>query len=88
MTNVIPTDSQVKLPVAIVIHAHSSGTLFVRVNSIDENHAKVELALKAAIASPTFTGVPRAPTATIGTNTTQLATTAFVVAEINKIEEW
>lgn len=88
LTNVIPTDSQVKLPVAIVIHAHSSGTLFVRVNSIDENHAKVELALKAAIASPTFTGVPRAPTATIGTNTTQLATTAFVVAEINKIEEW
>lgn len=88
LTKVIPTDSQVKLPVAIVIHAHSNGTLFVRVNSIDENHAKAELALKAAIASPTFTGVPRAPTASIGTNTTQLATTAFVVAEINKIEEW
>lgn len=88
LTRVVPTDSQVKLPVAIVIHAHSSGTLFVRVNSIDENHAKVELALKAAIASPTFTGVPRAPTASVGTNTTQLATTAFVIAEINKIEEW
>ena len=29
-------------------------------------------------ASPTFTGVPAAPTATAGTNTTQLATTAFV----------
>ena len=28
--------------------------------------------------SPTFTGVPLAPTATAGTNTTQLATTAFV----------
>ena len=36
------------------------------------------LALKAPIASPTFTGVPAAPTATAGTNTTQLATTAFV----------
>jgi hypothetical protein len=33
---------------------------------------------KAALASPTFTGVPAAPTATAGTNTTQLATTAFV----------
>lgn len=29
-------------------------------------------------ASPTFTGVPNAPTADYGTNTTQLATTAFV----------
>ncbi len=30
--------------------------------------------------SPTFTGTPAAPTATLGTNTTQLATTAFVQA--------
>jgi Pectate lyase superfamily protein len=34
----------------------------------------------APLASPTFTGVPAAPTATVGTNTTQLATTAFVQA--------
>jgi hypothetical protein len=32
----------------------------------------------APLASPTFTGVPVAPTATAGTNTTQIATTAFV----------
>ena len=38
--------------------------------------------------SPTFTGIPKASTAGIGTSTTQLATTAFVVNEINKIEEW
>jgi hypothetical protein len=38
------------------------------------------LASKAPLASPTFTGVPVAPTATAGTNTTQLATTAFVTA--------
>jgi microcystin-dependent protein len=30
--------------------------------------------------SPTFTGTPTAPTATAGTNTTQIATTAFVLA--------
>jgi hypothetical protein len=36
----------------------------------------------APLASPTFTGVPAAPTATLGTNTTQLATTAFVQAAI------
>ena len=38
------------------------------------------LAAKAPIASPTFTGVAAAPTASVGTNTTQLATTAFVTA--------
>lgn len=32
---------------------------------------------KANISSPTFTGIPAAPTASSGTNTTQLATTAF-----------
>ena len=38
-------------------------------------------AAKAPIASPTFTGVPAAPTAAVDTDTTQLATTAFVVAQ-------
>lgn len=33
---------------------------------------------KANLASPTFTGTPKAPTASAGTNTTQIATTAFV----------
>jgi len=33
---------------------------------------------KAPLASPTLTGTPTAPTATDGTNTTQIATTAFV----------
>jgi len=37
---------------------------------------------RAPIASPTFTGTPAAPTAATGTSTTQLATTAFVNAEI------
>lgn len=36
------------------------------------------LALKAPLASPALTGVPTAPTAAAGTNTTQIATTAFV----------
>lgn len=39
----------------------------------------------APLASPTFTGVPAAPTATTGTNTTQIATTAFVQQEIGAL---
>lgn len=39
----------------------------------------------AVLDSPAFTGTPTAPTANVGTNTTQLATTAFVKAEINEV---
>ena len=35
----------------------------------------------ATLVSPTFTGTPAAPTAAVGTNTTQIATTAHVFAE-------
>lgn len=42
----------------------------------------VAAASYAQLASPTFTGTPAAPTASTGTNTTQIATTAFVVSEI------
>jgi hypothetical protein len=38
------------------------------------------LSVKAPISSPAFTGTPTAPTAVTGTNTTQIATTAFVLA--------
>ena len=43
------------------------------------------IASKSDINSPTFTGTPAAPTATFGTNTTQLATTAFVQAALQAI---
>ena len=36
----------------------------------------------APLASPILTGTPEAPTATVGTNTTQVATTAFVTSAV------
>jgi hypothetical protein len=45
---------------------------------------------RAPLASPALTGTPTAPTATGGTNTTQIATTAFVAAAIptNSVKAW
>jgi hypothetical protein len=40
---------------------------------------------KAPLASPDLTGVPTAPTATAGTNTTQIATTAFVSGAVSDL---
>jgi hypothetical protein len=48
----------------------------------DVEVSTADITNKAGLASPTFTGTPAAPTASQGTNTTQLATTAFVNAEI------
>lgn len=51
----------------------SGGTDLVRKSQVDSL-----LSAKAPLASPTFSGSPTAPTAVAGTNSTQIATTAFV----------
>ena len=38
LTKVEPLDSQLKMPIAFVIHAHTNGTLYIRTTGIDENH--------------------------------------------------
>ena len=55
----------------------AESTLTTNLNT-EITRAKSAEALKAPLASPTLTGTPTAPTATAGTNTTQIATTAFV----------
>lgn len=59
----------------------------VKGTEIDNEYNAISGAIssKADIASPTFTGTPAAPTATAGSNTTQLANTAFVKAEITAL---
>lgn len=47
----------------------------------------IDLSSYAPKASPAFTGTPTAPTAAAGTNTTQIATTAFVQSAINALPE-
>ena len=54
-------------------------------NTSGTNTGDQDLSGKANIASPTFTGTPLAPTATVGTNTTQVATTAFVLENSSSV---
>jgi hypothetical protein len=57
----------------------SAGTYnILTINTSTGVFEKVASTAYATTASPTFTGTPLAPTATTGTNTTQIATTAFV----------
>ena len=49
------------------------------------NNLVVAIASKANLLSPEFIGVPTAPTATTGSNTTQIATTAFVTTAAGNV---
>lgn len=49
------------------------------------SNIQTQLNAKAPLASPTLTGTPKAPTAAAGTDTTQIATTAFVQAAVNNV---
>lgn len=50
-----------------------------------EDHVHPSDTSRAPVASPTLTGTPTAPTATSGTNNTQIATTAFVQTAISAV---
>lgn len=50
-----------------------------------EGHVHPTDSTRAPLASPALTGVPTAPTASAGTNTTQLATTAFVQTAVSAV---
>ena len=54
----------------------------IKGTEIDDEFEAIETSIgtKADLASPTFTGTPTAPTASDGTNSTQIATTAFVLS--------
>ena len=52
-------------------------------NPVQNKAVQAELTKKAPIASPSFTGTPKVPTASAGTNNTQAASTAFVTSAIS-----
>lgn len=52
---------------------------------VEFNNIATAVATKADIVDPTFTGVPAAPTASTGTSTSQIATTAFVAAALQTV---
>lgn len=63
--------------------AHSGNTTTIPIGGGAHTVAtQAGLDLKAPLASPALTGTPTAPTAAGGTNTTQIATTAFVSSAV------
>ena len=83
----------VTIPNGIAAYVYCDGTNFYNATSGSVGNYKVNGNLSvtgtttlsstlAVTGATTFTGIPSGPTATTGTNTTQLATTAFVQASV------
>ena len=66
-----------------VTSAIAIGVKFTVGTNIELVKLSDEVKLKAPLASPTFTGTPKVPTASTGTKTTQIASTAYVQNEID-----
>ena len=75
------------LSTAGYVKTNSSGVLSssAAIAQADITNLTTDLAAKAPLASPALTGTPTAPTASAGTNTTQIATTAFVSTAVSNL---
>jgi hypothetical protein len=83
-TAVVTSDarlSDARTPTAHAATHASGGSDAITLAQSQVTNLTTDLAAKAALASPTLTGTPAAPTASVDTDTTQIATTAFVLAQ-------
>ena len=90
-TEVMVVDGKADAHIARVDNPHNVTKTQVGLGNVDNTSdankpistaTQNALNLKANAANAVLTGVPTAPTAAVGTNTTQLATTAYVKAEV------
>lgn len=79
----LTTEDMAKWGVGLMIFTYFGGWVLRFVDSGRVRKLEKE---KADKASPQFTGIPTAPTAASGTDTTQIATTAFVQTEVGNLE--
>ena len=86
-SDITKAEIEAKLTGKISTHSHSVSKADVGLSNVDNTSdadkpistaTQSALDLKSNITSPAFIGIPTAPTATKGNNTTQIATTAFV----------
>lgn len=66
---------------AVTPNMNGTGAVGTSLRYARADHTHPTDTSRAPLASPTLTGTPAAPTAAVDTNTTQIATTAFVVGQ-------
>lgn len=91
-SNKVPTTAFVRTAIANLVNGSPAAldTLKELADALgdDPNFATTmtnQLSLKAPLASPALTGIPTVPTASVNTNTTQAASTAFVLGQASQV---
>ena len=85
-TNTQLSDEEVQDIVGAMVESNTETDITV---TYDDVNGKINFSVDntiARLASPTFTGIPSVPTAAVGTSTTQIASTAFVNAELDSYQ--
>lgn len=82
-----PTDTSRAAASALTSHTGNTTVHITADERTKWNNLQTTLNKKANLSSPTLTGTPKAPTAAKGTNSTQIATTAFVATALATDEE-
>lgn len=76
-----PDATDVTNPLDVGIQASTAAAEFRTIKLYMRDVLLAAINLRAPLASPALTGTPTAPTAAVDTNTTQLATTAYVIGQ-------
>ena len=80
----LPDYDSFSIDVLVPNQSGNSGK-YLTTNGSVVSWGSIDLSVYAPLSSPTLTGTPSAPTASAATNTTQIATTAFVRTEISNL---
>jgi hypothetical protein len=80
----VPEYSALNIDTLVPNQSGNSGK-YLTTNGTAVSWGTLNLSIYAPLSSPALTGVPTAPTANAATNTTQIATTAFVRTEISNL---
>jgi hypothetical protein len=80
----LPDYDNISIDVLVPNQSGNSGK-YLTTNGSVVSWGSIDLSTYAPLSSPTLTGTPSAPTASAATNTTQIATTAFVRTEISNL---
>ncbi len=80
----VPEYDNISINTLVPNQSGNSGK-YLTTNGTAVSWVTLDLSTYAPLSSPALSGVPTAPTATAATNTTQIATTAFVRTEISNL---
>lgn len=88
LTKVVPLDTEINMPVAFVVHAHTNGTLFVRISGVNENQVATSAKKLVTARNISLTGDVTGTVSFDGSANASITTTVAALAlKVNNSEK-